>query len=120
MAVKNLQKSFNRFQRHSAGPKKLIIKLELSHCVHYAHCVHRRNSLLKLKSDQSRRFPACDLKKCVLLCMRKFKMAAIFSKTDIFENWAKYSEKIPCGLKILLKSLYLARFLGQKHFCILQ
>ena len=48
----------------------------------------------------------------------KFKMAAIFGKTNFFENWDKYSAEIPCGSKILSKSLYLARFSRYKHFCV--
>ena len=53
--------------------------------------------------------------------IRKFKMAAIFGETKIFfENWDNYSAEIPCGSKISSKSLYLARFLRYKHFCVLQ
>ena len=37
-----------------------------------------------------------------------------------FENWDGYSSEIPCGSKILSKSLYLARFSRYKHFCVLQ
>ena len=37
-----------------------------------------------------------------------------------FQNWVKCSAEIPCGLKISLKSLYLARFSRYKHFCVLQ
>ena len=60
---------------------------------------------------------------CVLQFLRKFrkfKMAAIFGETKIFENWEKYSAEISCGSKILSKLLYLARFLRYKHFCVLQ
>ena len=52
--------------------------------------------------------------------IRKFKMAAIFGETKFFENWHGYSAEIPCGSKILWKSLYLARFSRYKHFCVLQ
>ena len=52
--------------------------------------------------------------------IRKFKMAAIFGKTNFFENWHGYSAEIPCGSKISSKSLYLARFSRYKHFCVLQ
>ena len=45
-------------------------------------------------------------------------MAAIFGKTKFFENWHGYSAEIPCGLKIFLKSLYLARFSRYKDFCV--
>ena len=38
-------------------------------------------------------------------------MAAILAKQKFFENWDSHSEDIPCGSKILWKSLYLARFL---------
>ena len=41
--------------------------------------------------------------------IRKFKMAAIFGETKIFfKNWDIYSTEIPCGSKILSKSLYQA------------
>ena len=50
----------------------------------------------------------------------KLKMAAIFGKTNFFENWHCYSADIPCGSKILSKSLYLARFSRYKHFHVLQ
>ena len=35
-----------------------------------------------------------------------------------FENWDRYSAEIPCGSKILSKSLYLARFSRYKQFYI--
>ena len=48
-------------------------------------------------------------------------MAAILGETNFsFENWDGYSAEIPCGSKLLSKSLYLARFLRYKHFCVLQ
>ena len=56
---------------------------------------------------------------CVLQFLRKiqkFKMA----RQNFFENWDGYSAEIPCGLQILLKSLYLAWFSRYKHFCVLQ
>ena len=37
-------------------------------------------------------------------------MAAICGKRKIFENCKEYIAQIPCGSKILTKSLYLARF----------
>ena len=52
--------------------------------------------------------------------IRKFKMAAIFGETKIFQNWDNYSAEIPCGSKISSKSLYLARFSRYKHFYVLQ
>ena len=52
--------------------------------------------------------------------IRKFKMAAIFGEKFFFQNWDNYSAEIPCGSKISLKSLYLARFSRYKHFCVLQ
>ena len=47
-------------------------------------------------------------------------MAGILGETKIFENMDSYSAVIPCGSKILSKSLYLARFLRYKNFCVLQ
>ena len=52
--------------------------------------------------------------------IKKFKMAAIFCETKFFENWHGYSGEIPCGSKILSKSLYLARFSRYKHLYVLQ
>ena len=52
--------------------------------------------------------------------IRNFKMAAIFGKTNFFENWHGYSAEVPCGSKISSKSLYLARFSRYEHFCVLQ
>ena len=41
---------------------------------------------------------------------RKFKMAAIFGERKfLLENYEEYISYIPCGSKILTKSLYLAR-----------
>ena len=52
--------------------------------------------------------------------IQKFKMAGIFAETNFFENADGYSAEIPCGSKISLKTLYLARFSRYKHFCVLQ
>ena len=43
-------------------------------------------------------------------------MAAILGETNFFENWDGYFAVIPCGSKILSKSLYLARFSRYKPF----
>ena len=37
-----------------------------------------------------------------------------------FKNWPSNAAEIACGSKISSKSLYLARFLRYKHFCVLQ
>ena len=52
----------------------------------------------------------------------KFKMAAIFGETNFFFflNRHGYSAEIPCGSKILSKSLYLVWFLRYKHLYVLQ
>ena len=50
--------------------------------------------------------------------IRKFKMAVIFGERKYFQDWDSYSAEIPCGLKILSKSFYLARFSRYKHFCV--
>ena len=52
--------------------------------------------------------------------IRKFKMAAIFGETKLFENWHDYSTEIPSGSKLSSKSLYLAWFSRYKHFYVLQ
>ena len=48
------------------------------------------------------------------------KWPPFLARQKIFQNWDNYSAEIPCGSKILSKSLYLARFLRYKHFCVLQ
>ena len=77
-------------------------------------------SKISLKSLYLARFSRykhfCDLQ--FLRKIRKFKMAAIFGETKIFENQANSSAEISCGSKILSKSLYLARFSRYKHFCV--
>ena len=60
---------------------------------------------------------------CVLQFLRKFrkfKMAAIFGEIKIFFKLGKVLRRDILGSKILSKSLYLARFLRYKHFCVLQ
>ena len=52
--------------------------------------------------------------------IRKFKWPPFLARQNFFQNWDNYSAEIPCGSKILLKSLYLARFSRYKHFCVLQ
>ena len=47
-------------------------------------------------------------------------MAVILAETKFFFNWDGQSSEIPCGTKISLKSLYLARFSRYKHSCGLQ
>ena len=48
-------------------------------------------------------------------------MAAILGETRFFfENWDGHSAELTCGSKILSKSLYRARLLRYKHFCVLQ
>ena len=41
------------------------------------------------------------------------------ARQNFFEKWDRYFAKTPCGSKISLKSLYLARFSRYKHFCVL-
>ena len=48
------------------------------------------------------------------------KWPPFLARQKFFENWENYSAEIPCGSKISSKSLYLARFLRYKHFCVLQ
>ena len=52
--------------------------------------------------------------------IRKFKMVAFFARQNFFENRHGYFAEIPCGSKILSKSLYLAGFLRYKDFYVLQ
>ena len=46
-------------------------------------------------------------------------MAAIFGEGKFFENCKGYISQIPCGSKILTKSLYLARLRRQKQIRVL-
>ena len=48
------------------------------------------------------------------------KWPPFFTIIFFFENWHGYSAEIPCGSKILSKSLYLAGFSRCKHFYVLQ
>ena len=48
------------------------------------------------------------------------KWPPFLARQKFFQNWDNYSAEIPCGSKISLKSLYLARFSRYKHFCVLQ
>ena len=46
------------------------------------------------------------------------KWPPFWARQKFFQNWDNYSAEIPCGPKISSKSLYLARFLRYKHFCV--
>ena len=48
------------------------------------------------------------------------KWPPFLARQNFFENWHVYSAGIPCGSKILSKSLYLAGFSRYKHFYVLQ
>ena len=52
--------------------------------------------------------------------LKNSKWPPFFARNFFFENWHGYSAEIPCGSKILLKSLYLAGFSRYKHFYVLQ
>ena len=60
---------------------------------------------------------------CFAIFAQKFensKWPPFLARQKFFQNWDNYSAEIPCGSKISLKSLYLARFSRYKHFCVLQ
>ena len=60
---------------------------------------------------------------CFAIFAQKFensKWPPFLARQIFFENWHGYFAEIPCGSKISSKSLYLARFLSYKHFCVLQ
>ena len=46
------------------------------------------------------------------------KWPPVFARNFFLENWHGYSAEIPCGSKILSKSLYLAGFSRYKHFYV--
>ena len=48
------------------------------------------------------------------------KWPPFLARQNFFQNWDNCSAEIPCGSKILSKSLYLARFSRYKHFCVLE
>ena len=50
--------------------------------------------------------------------IRNSKWPPFLTRQNFFENWVSYSAVLPCGSKILSKSLYLAWFSRYKHFCI--
>ena len=52
--------------------------------------------------------------------VKNSKWLPFFARKFFFENCHGYSAEIPCGSKILSKSLYLARFSRYKHFYVLQ
>ena len=60
---------------------------------------------------------------CFVIFAQKFensKWPTFLARQNFLENWHGYSAEIPCGSKISLKSLYLARFSRYKHFYVLQ
>ena len=48
------------------------------------------------------------------------KWPPFWERQNFFENRDGYSTEMPCGSNISPKSLYLARFSRNKHFCVLQ
>ena len=48
------------------------------------------------------------------------KWPPFLARENFFENRHGYSAEIPCGSKILSKSLYLVQFSRYKHFYVLQ
>ena len=46
------------------------------------------------------------------------KWLPFWERRQIFKNWAEYITQIPCGWKILMKSLYLLWLRRQKQICI--
>ena len=62
---------------------------------------------------------------CTVSRYKHFLCFAIFVKNSKWpsflmgQNWVSYSVELPCGSKILSKSLYVARFLRYKYFCVL-
>ena len=59
---------------------------------------------------------------CALQFLQKFensKWPPFLTGQILFENWVSYSVELSYRPKILLKSLYLARFSRYKHFCVL-
>ena len=48
------------------------------------------------------------------------KWPPFLARQNFFQNWDSYSAEIPCGSKLLSKSLYLSRFSRYKHFYVLQ
>ena len=59
-------------------------------------------------------------KLCFAIFAKNSKWPPFLERQKFFKNCDGYSAEIPCGPKILSKSLYLARFSIYKHFCVLQ
>ena len=57
---------------------------------------------------------------CVLQFLRKIQNGRHFGRDKIFLKIGMATLQLPCGSKISLTSLYLARFSRYKHFCVLQ
>ena len=56
---------------------------------------------------------------CFAIFAKNSKWPPFWARQKIFKHCNGYSAEIPHGSKILLKSLYLARFSRYKHFCVL-
>ena len=55
---------------------------------------------------------------CFSIFGKNSKWPPLLGRGNFFENWQEYIPKIPCGSKILTKSLYLARLRRYKQFCV--
>ena len=55
---------------------------------------------------------------CFAIFGKNSKWPPLLGRGKFFENWQEYICKIPCGSKILTKSLYLARLRRYKQFCV--
>ena len=55
---------------------------------------------------------------CFAIFGKNSKWPPPLGRGKFFENWQEHIAKIPCGLKISTKSLYLARLRRYKQFCV--
>ena len=98
------------------GKGKIFFKLPRVHCFRYPLGLKfQRNCSISHGSGDSSKFVFCHF-------WQKFensKWPPFLGRGKFFENYQEYIAQIPCGSKILTKSLYLARLRKQKQICVL-
>ena len=87
--------------------------------------VHSLHTLWVENFDEialSRTVKEIEANLCFAILGKKFensKWPPFLGRGKLFKNWQEYNAQIPCGSKILTKSLYLARLRRQKQICVL-
>ena len=68
----------------------------------------------------SRTVKEIEAKLCFAILGKNSKWPPFLGRGIFFKNCKECNAQIPCGLKILMKSLYLARFRRYEHICLFQ